>query len=325
MKIKLIELETLHKSANGDYELDFYPDREFDSEIFICPNHKEFWSTIFPFIYYFILNDKKNIKVTAVHRINFLPILPFFAHKLILLNDSSIIDDYSMYDRTNIIKKKYNITKLKTYYVPDDSIEMVKVHYLEKMKTLYILKQAHDLLRQKDFVDNGFFIFGTKNVYRYNDKFMNFLDHVSHTFPVIHGDEFINEFFGCMEFKESLLSLQILLSLCKNWTFSGIGGSANLFMSLPVSRFFIMESFDVEKNKSNNLFSDHVISKHINSIIFGKEVKTFHYTNIRFKFYRTLFRNYIEYLEEIDYIHLKKMYEQFKMDKKNYNSIEFVK
>ena len=81
-RIELIDTED-YINKEGYYEIDFYPGRKFDKEVYLLFYGKEAWGNVHWYRMFDVL-DKQNTKVIIFSSYNFLPILRNFAHKIYL-------------------------------------------------------------------------------------------------------------------------------------------------------------------------------------------------------------------------------------------------
>jgi len=128
--IKTIDLER-HRKDNGFYEVDLYPDREFDSEVHVLLYKEESFGN-YHYFQYFEMMDKQNIKVIVYCIFTLFPLASIIGHEVRMHKvDGNIwfggITKYgfdrrkawNVYDIPNSKNKTWDISKITTDNLKD--------------------------------------------------------------------------------------------------------------------------------------------------------------------------------------------------------------
>ena len=280
--IKLIDLEK-YKKDNGFYEVNFHPDRNFDSEVHVLLYKSESWGN-YHYFQYFKAMDEQNIKVIIYCIFPLFPLASIIGHEVRMHKvDGNLwyrrLSNYGLdykkawaiYDIHNSKNKYWSLSNM----LDTDEIKRIKIYETGQLaeeaykRPMYMGCEGYNIFMKNDFPKKCIFIQCKKHWYGDLKEKINNLN-----LKYILGlDEqiqlsIIKNFQG----SDYLLTYQILMSIYNKVEYIGIAGSASLFASVPtINALFISDDMCANNVNDNSLFFKLAFNKKI----FNKETAGF--------------------------------------------------
>ena len=284
VNIKLIDTDD-YINEEGYYEIDLYPNRTFDSEIFTIYAKKESFGNVH-WIKMLNYYDAKNIRVNCFTTYNYLPIACQIAHKVYLektdIHHNFYSNNYGDKGRrltyTGIDRVKFYATYLMDKgWGPDKpakhkeflNLDYDGGYYAEDYlkKPIYFDKKDYfNFMSEKDSLPKNTVI--TESKRKYNDAFMHTL--YSHEPRIVGHDRTFQQKLTEGNAKDCFLTYQILMSMYNACAFVGIRGAASLLSMTPIN--LIVMTDVVIDNLCNSTFIFH---NHINQYLYGVPTQFF--------------------------------------------------
>jgi hypothetical protein len=290
--IKLIDLER-YKKDNGFYEVNLYPDREFDSEVHVLLYCKESWGN-YQYFQYFKMMDKRNIKVIIYCIFTLFPLASIVGHEIRMhkvdgdtwfrgmttygfnRNKAWIVYDIPNSKNRNWDIGQVNKSGLRYLYSWETSALTTEVY----KRPMYIDSKAYKFFLENEFPKKCIIAeikprYYTDLVSKIDD--LN-LDYILGTDRRIQK-QIIKNFNG----SDYLLTYQILMSIFNQVEYLGVAGAASLFSSVPaMNTMFISDNIYDDNVDINSIYFKTLLNKSI----FGKETIGFFHARKILEFYR---------------------------------------
>lgn len=241
-ELKLIDLEKYYNHNTGFYEIDFYQDVNFDSEIHVLLYKKESWGNI---QYYKLFQDmkKKNIKIIVYSSFVLFPIASKIAHKCILQKTDIAKCVYeSKISRFGFDRGKawniYNIKALGGWYSQNANTDLKLPNKNEINFNLFFNKTYVDTNAYVSFINNKDMFEKDKICVEikhrpFYKKFINHFKSKKNNNHFIGFDKQYQKYIFSKIDSNYYLSIQIFQSVFLKMKYIGIAGAGSLLSMVP--------------------------------------------------------------------------------------------